>query len=247
MNKIIFVSAIILSLLVSFSSLESKEHIPLYIRQLTDNAYVFTTFQDVNDLPYPSNGLYIITEAGAVMFDTPWDTNQVKPLLDSIQAKHNAKVKLCISTHSHSDRTAGLEILRRYGVKTFTSLMTDSLCLLNNEKRSQYHFLNDTTFTIGNLKIETFYPGAGHSKDNIVLWITSLKMLYGGCMVKSTLAYNLGNTSGSDIESWIDSINKLISKYQNAQYVIPGHSKYGNFTTLQHTLDLLNEYKTKAK
>jgi metallo-beta-lactamase class B len=247
MKKAVFSVVILVSLFFSISLLESKEHIPLYIRQLTDSTYIFITFQDVNGTPYPSNGMYLITDEGIVMFDTPWDTNQVKPLLDSIQAKHNQKVKFCISTHSHSDRTAGLEILKQNGVKTFTSLKTDSISILDKEKRAEFHFLNDTTFAVGNLKIETYYPGAGHSKDNLVLWIPSLKMLYGGCLIKSTVAFNMGNTDGADIDSWINVINKLISKYPNAEYVVPGHFKYGNFSTLQHTLDLLNEYKNSKK
>jgi len=247
MKKAVFSVIIMVSLFGIASELTSKEHIPLYIRQLTDSTYIFITFQDVNGTPYPSNGMYLITDDGVVMLDTPWDTNQVKPLLDSIQAKHNQKVRLCISTHSHGDRTAGLEILKRNGVKTFTSFKTDSISILDNEKRAEFHFLNDTTFTIDNLKIETFYPGAGHSKDNLVLWIPSLKMLYGGCLIKSTVAFNMGNTDGADIDSWINVISKLMSKYTDAIYVVPGHFKYGNFTTLQHTLDLINEYKSKTK
>ncbi|MEI6089963.1 MAG: subclass B1 metallo-beta-lactamase [bacterium] len=247
MKKAVFSVIILISFIVGASSLSSMEHIPLYIRQLTDSSYVFVTFGMVNGEPYPSNGMYFITDKGIVMLDTPWDTNQVKPLLDSIQAKHNQKVKLCISNHSHDDRTAGLEILKRNGVRTYTSFMTDSLCKLNGEKRAEFHFLNDTTFTLGNMKFETFYPGAGHSKDNLVIWIPDLKMLYGGCLIKTKLAYNLGNTTGADIDSWIKVMNLLMSKYSDAEYVIPGHSKYGNYSILQHTLDLLNEYKNSKK
>ncbi len=245
MKKVVFIFIIMLTFSSSSSLLKSKEHIPLYIRQLTDSSYVFITFQDVNGTPYPSNGMYFLTGEGVVMLDTPWDTNQVKPLLDSIQAKHNQKVKLCISTHSHDDRTIGLEILRKYGVRTYTSFMTDSLCKVNGDKRAEFHFLKDTTFNFGGLGFETYYPGVGHSKDNLVIWVPDLKMLYGGCLIKSDVAYNMGNVEGADIDSWIVTMNKLITKYPKAKYVVPGHFKYGNFTTLQHTLDLLNEYKEK--
>lgn len=33
------------------------------------------------------------------MFDTPWDTTQFQPLLDSIKFKHNMNVLMCIATH----------------------------------------------------------------------------------------------------------------------------------------------------
>lgn len=247
MKKAVFPVIIIICVMAGMSSLFAMEHIPLYIRQLTDSTYIYVTFQNVNDQPYPSNGMYIVTKAGVVMLDTPWDTNQVKPLLDSIQAKHHQEVKLCISTHSHGDRTAGLDILKRNGVKTFTSLRTDSISKLDYEKLAEFHFLNDTTFILGNLKLETFSPGPGHTKDNLVIWIPSLKILYGGCLVKSSLAYALGNVADSNIDDWIKSINILIKKYPEAVWVVPGHSKTGNFSTLQHNLDLLNEYKNSKK
>ncbi len=81
----------------------------LIISKLTGDFYVYTTFQTINGTLFPSNSMYIITDGGAVMIDTPWDKTQFQPLLDSIKSKHNKEVMLCISTHFHDDRIAGLD------------------------------------------------------------------------------------------------------------------------------------------
>ncbi len=52
--------------------------------------------------------MYLVTDSGAVLIDTPWDASQTKPLLDSIVKRHNKKVVVCITTHFHDDRTSGL-------------------------------------------------------------------------------------------------------------------------------------------
>src|SRR6185503_661817 len=69
----------------------------LKITHLTGDFYVFTTWRDFKGTPFPANGLYVITDSGAVVIDTPWDTTQFQPLLDSIKAKHNQDVTMCIA------------------------------------------------------------------------------------------------------------------------------------------------------
>ena len=142
----------------------------LQISHLTGDYYIFTTYKPINGKPFPSNGMYLVTDEGVVLFDTPWDTTQFQPLLDSIEERHGKKVVMCISTHFHDDRTAGLDFLKSKGIKTFSSKQTFDLCKENNEKQAEFYFNGDTTFTFGNHTFETYYPGEGHTKDNIVIW-----------------------------------------------------------------------------
>jgi metallo-beta-lactamase class B len=101
----------------------------LTITHLTGDFFVFTTWRMLGDIRFPANGLYLVTNQGVVMIDTPWDTTQFQPLLDSIEVKHKKSVVLCIATHSHEDRTAGLEFLGNKGIKTYTSSLTDEICI----------------------------------------------------------------------------------------------------------------------
>ncbi len=187
--------------------------------------------------------MYLVTDKGVVLFDTPWDTTQFQPLLDSISDRHNKKVILAISTHSHDDRTAGLEFLRQNGVKTYSYKLTYDLCKEQNEKQAEFYFVKDTIFNLGNYKFETYYPGEGHTKDNIVIWIDKYKILYGGCLVKSTDNNNLGNIADANIKEWRPTIKKVIKKYPEPKFVIPGHFSWTSNKGLKHTLKLLRQNK----
>ncbi len=83
--------------------------------------------------------------------------------------------------------------------------------------------LSDSSFRIGKTNIETFYPGKGHSPDNIVVWLPDQKILFGGCLVKSTESEGLGNIADASLGEWPATIQKLVKKYSEASLVIPGH------------------------
>jgi glyoxylase-like metal-dependent hydrolase (beta-lactamase superfamily II) len=89
------------------------------------------------------------------------------------------------------------------------------------------------------MKVECFYPGAAHSPDNIIAWVPSEKILFGGCMVKSNQSTGLGNIADADLKLWPQTIKKIISSYPDAEIVIPGHGNFGDKSLLLHSLKLL--------
>ena len=52
----------------------------LSITHLAGDYYIFTTYKPINGNPFPSNGMYCVTDSGVVLFDTPWDTTQFQTL-----------------------------------------------------------------------------------------------------------------------------------------------------------------------
>jgi metallo-beta-lactamase class B len=114
MRTILFTTAFIFSLSTLFGQAEKPK---LNISHLTGDFYIYTTYNTYQDSQVPANGMYLVTDKGVVLFDTPWDTTQFQPLLDSIQLKHHKSVVLCIATHFHSDKTAGLEYYKQQGLK----------------------------------------------------------------------------------------------------------------------------------
>lgn len=215
----------------------------LEIKQLTGEFYIYTTYHEYEGKPFPSNSMYLVTDGGVVLFDTPWDSAQFQPLLDSVKAKHGKEAVLCIATHFHADRTAGLEYYRSKGIKTYTSLQTFELSKQHNEKLAEYQFAKDTTFSVGESTFETYYPGKGHAPDNIVIWFPKEKILYGGCFVKSTDGQSLGNMSDASVPEWTTSVKNTLARFANPSYVIPGHLGWDNNKSLQHTLKLLQKNK----
>ncbi len=240
MKKFITLLVVWLSLLGASSQTSDQN---LVISHLTGDFYIYTTYGSFKGNRVPSNSMYLVTTKGVVLFDTPWDSTQFQPLLDSIKFKHNKEVVLCISTHFHEDRTAGLEFYRRMGIKTYTSALTDSMSKIRNEKRAEFLIQKDTIFTIGQHIFLTYYGGQGHSPDNIVIWFDKEKILYGGCLVKSTEANDLGNLSDANIKAWPVTIKNIQQSFRNPKYVIPGHLDWHDKASLTHTLHLIQQYE----
>ncbi|TDW97039.1 subclass B1 metallo-beta-lactamase [Dinghuibacter silviterrae] len=216
---------------------------PLTITHLTGDCYVYTTYRPVGGEPYPANSMFLVTGKGVVMFDVPWDTTQYQPLFDSISTRFHQPVVLCISTHFHDDRTAGLSFLKQRGIPTWSSALTRELCVLHHNDVAENVFTKDTTFTVGNYSFSTFYPGAGHTTDNIVIWVPKARVLYGGCFVKSTEAPGLGNLADADPVAWPVSLQRLMKAFPDPDFVIPGHLGWTDKESLRHTARLLQAYK----
>jgi metallo-beta-lactamase class B len=232
----------IIFLLIHTYAFEQEKQPKLQISQLTGDFYIFTTFGTFKESLIPANGMFVITSVGAVMFDSPWDSTQLQPLLDSIKTRFKKEVIICIATHSHDDRTQGLEFLNQKGVMTFTTTETDDISKKRGGKRANHLMNKDTVFKVGGYCFQTFYGGKGHSPDNIVIWIESERILYGGCLIKSVEADDLGNLSDSDVTEWGSTIRKIKHKFPSPKFIIPGHQSWTSLNSLDHTLKLIREY-----
>ncbi len=215
----------------------------LQISPIADGFYVHTSFAMLGGSPYPSNGLVAETQEGVVVIDTPWDTAQSSQLLDWITANLKKKVLCCIVTHAHADRIGGIEVFRRRGIRVLSTPLTAKHALERGFLEPEPVLTNDTVLTWGNLKAECFFPGGGHTDDNIVVWFPAERILFGGCFVKSTDVNGLGNIADADLAAWPESIHSIIRKFPDHRIVIPGHEGWRDNGSLEHTLDLLKKVK----
>ena len=219
----------------------------LRISHLTGDFYVYTTYSTYERNLIPAHGMYVVTSSGVVLFDTPWDTTQFQPLLDSIWAKHHKKVQLCIATHWHSDRTEGLEYYKQQGIKTYTTVLTDELSKQHGKKRAQYLMTKDTIFHFGQHAVEVYYPGEGHTADNIVAWFGKEKILYGGCLIKGAEAEDLGYLGDANIAAYETTLKKVQHRYPNPAYIIVSHHQWTNPNALKHSIKLAEKLKQPDK
>ncbi len=215
----------------------------LRITHLVGDFYIYETDNLYKGSRTPANGMYLVTTNGVMLFDSPWDTTQFQPLLDSIQQRHHKPVTICFATHFHSDRTAGLEYYQSVGIRTYTTKQTDELSKTKGMKRAGFLMEKDTLFTSGQYSFEIFYPGPGHAPDNIVIWFPQQKILYGGCLVKSTEDEDLGNLGDADLKKYAPSIKNVMRHCPNPVYVIPGHGDWTNKRSLQHTLNMARKVR----
>ena len=217
----------------------------LEIVRLTGDFYIYTTYNTYQENRTPAHGMYVVTTDGVVMFDTPWDTTQFQPLLDSIQTRHHKNVIMCFATHWHSDKTAGLEYYRQHGIKTYTTALTDELSKKNDMKRAEFLMTRDTTFRVGQYTFETYYPGPGHTTDNIVIWFEKEKILYGGCLIKGASDKTLGYLGDANTAAYATTLQNVQQKCQNPQHIIVAHSDWTNLNSLKHSIKLAKRLKKK--
>lgn len=231
--------------LLSYSAVFAQ-NTKLKIQHLEDNLYVYTTYNLFSGNPFPSNSMYMVTDDGVVLIDTPWDESQFQPLLDSIEKRHSKKVIMCISTHNHDDRTAGLTYYKSKGISTYSSKHTYNRCITNGNPIAENTFAKDTVFTVGGYRFEAYYPGEGHTPDNITIWFEKQKVLYGGCLVKSTENDGLGNIADANLNDWGNTMQALVNRYPYAAYVVPGHFMWSRGRkALKHTLKLLKRHRER--
>ena len=209
------------------------------VSPISDHFYVHTSYGLVGSTPYPSNGLILETTAGVVVVDTPWDTAQSRQLFDWIEMHIKKEVILCIVTHAHDDRMGGIEEFARRGIRVISTPLTSQHAARQGLRKPEAVLPNDTLFTIGGVPMECFFPGKGHTDDNIVVWFPNQRILFGGCLVKSTNVGGLGNIADADLHAWPGSIRVVMKKFSSHQIVIPGHESWSNNNSLEHTLELL--------
>ena len=238
--------AILLTSFIFFITSARAQNPPkLEIVRLTGDFYIYTTYNTYLENRTPAHGMYVVTTDGVVMFDTPWDTTQFQPLLDSIQIRHHKNVIMCFATHWHSDKTAGLEYYRQHGIKTYTTALTDELSKKNDMKQAEFLMTRDTTFQVGQYAFETYYPGPGHTTDNIVIWFEKEKILYGGCLIKGASDKTLGYLGDANTAAYATTLQKVQQKCQNPQHIIVAHSDWTNLNSLKHSIKLAKRLKKK--
>ena len=93
----------------------------------------------------------------------------------------------------------------------------------------------------GNQHAEVFYPGPGHTEDNIVVHFPEGRILYGGCLIRPGESDNLGNTADANTSEWAVSVKRIEDKYrEQLDVVIPTHGPPHGPELLNHTITLVD-------
>ncbi|HPN22822.1 MAG TPA: subclass B1 metallo-beta-lactamase CfiA4, partial [Tenuifilaceae bacterium] len=174
----------------------------LTLIKISDNAFVHISYtNDPKFGRFPSNGVVFISSKEAFLFDTPTAITQTKELVDFITDSLKLNVIGFIPNHWHNDCTGGLEYLKNIGVKTYANQLTIDILKGKGLPYPEVEFKDSLQLFLGDKEILCYYLGAAHSMDNIVVWIPSEKILFAGCMTKSTNSTNLGNTVDGDLKA----------------------------------------------
>jgi metallo-beta-lactamase class B/metallo-beta-lactamase class B GIM len=225
---------IIFIFILSFTLHANEELPPLKITKIQKGVYLHKSYNNVKGFGLvSSNGLIVIDGGNAFIVDTPWSENDTAILIRWIK-DNNYQLLGSISTHSHEDRTTGIKWLNQQEIPTYATTLTNNI--LKKVGRAPAKFsIEAPESSLADGMVSIYYPGEGHAVDNIVVWLPKLKILFGGCLVRSMTSKSLGYTGEANIHQWTHSIDNVMHKYNDATLVIPGHGKVGDFQLLEHT------------
>lgn len=241
MKNIILVLLVVLNPVFIFS-IENKKIIiskDLELIKLNNAIYIHVSYTDIPQYGrVAANGLLIIDEKEALILDTPWDNELTYQLFDWIKKNYNIDIKYVIINHFHDDNTGGLEAAHKKGAISYSLDITKEILKKQKKVMPIKTFTKELKLKLQNISLIAEHPGAGHTVDNLAVWIPEYKILFGGCLIKSLSSTNLGNLEDADVKEWPKTVEKVLNKYKQAEIVIPGHGEYGGIELLKHTLEL---------
>ena len=214
----------------------------LEVTRLHDGVWLHTSWNKYRDMRVPSNGLIVREGDGLVLIDTAWGVASTLALVEWIDENLKLPVTRAIVTHSHDDRLGGGAVLSARGIPFSGHPLTVEIARRTNKPAPvALEVLRDPGSTVQLGALVVIYPGPGHTVDNIAVWLPGLRMLVGGCAVKSADSTNLGYIGEADLAAWPGSIRRLMAAVPDDGpiVVVPGHGATGGRELLTHTLKLL--------
>lgn len=196
----------------------------VWVKRLAPGLWLHsTTARIAGGAVFPANGLVLERPAGSLLIDTGYAPDQAERLLRWSRTALSGEITLAVATHFHSDRTGGVNALAKHGVRTLAHPLT---CLLARQHGlptpEPIEDFKGSTHALG-ADCELYFPGAGHTRDNIVVWAPRQKMLFGGCFLKSVTSSDLGNVADAVIPDWTGSLARLSERFPDPRTVITGH------------------------
>lgn len=203
---------------------------------LAPGVFVHTSWKTLEELGrYPANGLLVCEQGQGLLIDTAWTDAQTARLLD-LAAARGCPVRALVVTHGHDDRMGGIGEARRRGLRTYAGAETAARAPRGAFDEALPKPAEE--IHAGPITAEVFFPGPAHTRDNVVVWLPSSKVLFGGCMVRAASGKTLGNVAEADVAAWPDAVRAVMDRYGQAAAVVPGHGDPGGPELLAHTLAL---------
>lgn len=214
----------------------------LQLLKLKDSIFVHVSYEESQTYGrFSSNGLIVISNGKAMMVDTPMNNEKTAEISEFLKNKWNVKVEALIVGHFHDDCLGGIEYLHAHNVKSYASNKTIEKCKSLALPVPQVGFEKFLSLDFDGIKIECYYPGGGHTEDNIVVYLPNEKILFGGCLVKSERSRGLGNTRDAVVEDWDKTIEQVKKQFPKMSVVVPGHGAIGDHQLLDHTIQLVKD------
>jgi metallo-beta-lactamase class B len=229
-------------------SKNEKNDAVLSVVPLTKNVYQHISYLQTQDFGLVDcNGLIYINGNEAIICDTPADEKQSHQLLSWMKTHHpQVKIKAVVVNHFHADCLAGLKVFHDAGTTSYAHQLTPELLRSREEKPEIPQHLISTSIElpVGTEKVIVQYFGEAHTRDNIITWVPSEHVIFGGCVLKAMKA-GKGNLADANVKEWSNTVGRIKENFSTAKIVVPGHGKPGGVDLLDFTIKLFEEDRAK--
>lgn len=185
---------------------------------------------------FPCNGLVLIENQQAYIFDTPVYDSVAQELLHILDLK-SVSVKGVVVHHFHNDCLGGLKVFEEARIPSYGLKQTRVLAKEHNMPIPSIGFEDSLKLKLHNNSVQIYYPGAGHSPDNIVTYFPQYQLLFGGCLIKE-MGAGKGYLGDADTLTWPQSVRRVQRQFPEARWVVPGHGAIGDTSLLGYTREL---------
>ena len=131
-----------------------------------------------------SHGLIVVDGDNAILIDSGWTDAQTTQILDWAAHDLGKPVTQAVFTHAHADKMGGVGAIRARGIATYALPLSNKLAVERGLVPAENDLAlqaNGADITIG--PVSLFYPGGGHTEDNIVAYVDGGAILFGGCLI----------------------------------------------------------------
>jgi len=210
----------------------------LIIEQLSANTFLHVSFLKTENFgKVACNGMIVIDNGEAIIIDSPINDTVAAELIDWIETALNLKAIGIVVTHFHIDCLGGLNEFHARKITSYATNKTIELAKSDPKTLPKIGFDTNLELKVGDKIVIIDYLGEGHTKDNVVCYFPSEKVLFGGCLIKC-IGSGKGNLEDANISEWSKTVSMVKAKYGKAEIIIPGHGKPGGQDLLEYTIKL---------
>ncbi len=221
---------------------------PMSFQQVVPGVWQHTSYLDLPGFgSVPSNGMIIVDGDTSVLVDTAWTVDQTEAILAWAETRLDKPIRAAVVTHAHSDKMGGMAALHAAEIASYAHGMSNGIApgkdLLPATNALQFGAdgwpVGGAPASLGPVRV--FYPGPGHTVDNITVAVDGTDVVFGGCLIKGSRSKTLGNLMEADVERYASSVERFANTFPSARTIVMSHSQFEDRKAIERTLKLAKE------
>jgi len=205
---------------------------------VTDHSYIHISYLETESFgKVACNGYIYVNDGEAIVFDTPLSNTGSEELIEWVASTLDAQIQAVVPGHFHEDCLGGLAAFHEAGIASYANQLTLKLAEEHGATIPQNGFEGKQTFDIGGSEVISAFLGEGHTRDNVVGYVPSEQILFGGCLIKSMDA-GKGNLADANVAEWPNTVRRVQAEFPKIEAVIPGHGEPHSASLLDYTIEL---------